>query len=124
MSTELERAYTWITGRDTGLSSKTIWAFMVGSPLHHDWDDRVPLDPDDFGRCYRLLSLIPEWRPRLSDMAEAKPEWRPLVREWSKLTRQYVLAINSQAKVAPSMYNLMRQLREEGEACKGRPRER
>ena len=49
----------WLTNGDTGISSKTIWLVMMGRRLGaNDWAD-VPHDPDDFGRCYRLLQVMP-----------------------------------------------------------------
>jgi hypothetical protein len=49
----------WLQGRDTGTSSVTICSVITGLPSHHGHYD-VPHDPDDFGRCYRLLKLLPE----------------------------------------------------------------
>lgn len=99
-----ERANRWIVGRDTGLSSKTIWAVMMGVKDCCS----VPLDADDFGRCYRLLALIPEWRERLVEMGEAFPDWVPLAREWDKLEEMYLQENNK------GMYDFMETLREEG----------
>lgn len=84
------RACNWIAGRDIGISSKTIWAVMMGvesgsGPLGSD----VPHDSDDFGRCYRLLQLIPEWRARLSEVAARHPQWRGVVANWDTLTQLY-----------------------------------
>jgi hypothetical protein len=62
-----ERACRWIVGGDTGVSSRAIWAVMMG--VHeHSHDRCTPSDPSDFGRCYRLLKLIPEWEDNLSMM--------------------------------------------------------
>ena len=85
-------ALQWIVGRDTGISSKTIWSVMMGAvpenphPFHFD----VPHDPDDFGRCYRLLQAVPEWRGRLPEVAARFPEWGPLVDAWGELEEMYV----------------------------------
>ena len=79
-------ALDWIIGPDTGLSSKCIWAAMMGRPQPVA---NCPHDLDDFGRCWRLLALIPGWRDRLSEMAEHYSEWAPLVREWEKLETIY-----------------------------------
>ncbi|KKM01981.1 hypothetical protein LCGC14_1788920 [marine sediment metagenome] len=105
------RAYTWITGTDTGLSSKTIWGVMMGVQVA--WAG-VPRDPDDFGRCYRLLRLIPEWLKRLPGVERAYPEWGPLIREWPRLSRMYTTAINRGWKGAPKMFDLMQGLINEG----------
>jgi hypothetical protein len=76
----------WILGRDTGTSSKTIWAVMTGSTCR---DPGRPYDADDFGRCYRLLTLFPGWRVRLSEVTAQFPMWTPLVEAWDDLTALY-----------------------------------
>jgi hypothetical protein len=76
----------WICGCDTGTSSKTIFSVMTGSPTGRA---DIPYDPDDFGRCYRLLKLIPEWRQRLGEVSEKYSKWIPLVEHWDELTDLY-----------------------------------
>lgn len=82
MSTLDRRALNWIVGPDTGTSSTTIWAVMMGATYPRQ---SRPSDASDFGRCYRLLEAIPEWRARLPEVAEAHPEWAPLVAVWAEL---------------------------------------
>lgn len=65
-----QRALQWLLSDDTGTSSKTLCAFMLG--LNVMWPS-VPADADDRGRCIRLLQHIPEWLPRLPQLAEADP---------------------------------------------------
>lgn len=108
----------WILGNDTGISSKTIWAVMmretdVDVPFGFD----VPHDPSDFGRCYRLLNLFPEWKSRLNEMATAFPAWGPMVREWDKMTALYEKELPTGK--APELYELMHRLREEGMIADG-----
>lgn len=101
----------WIIGRDTGLSSMTIWEFMTGLPVWelHRWSGlHTPRDPSDFGRCYRLLQHFPEWRSRLPEMAEAKPEWAPLVAAWDELVALYEEELPSGR--APKLYERMQEL--------------
>ncbi len=76
----------WIVSHDTGTSSKTIWAVMMG--VKPDWAD-VPLDVDDFGRCVRLLTVVPEFRPRLQEVADKYHRWQPLIDNWIELERLY-----------------------------------
>lgn len=73
----------WIISDDTGVSSTTIWAVMMGVEYRRP---SVPYDSSDFGRCYRLLKHVPEWLPRLSEVAEKYPGWKPIIREWDTLT--------------------------------------
>jgi hypothetical protein len=101
----------WLLGNDTGTSSITIWAVMMGeTDLSFGFD--IPYDPADFGRCYRLLKMFPEWESRLNEMAEKFPKWGPIVREWNNMTELYEkenLSGRSQ-----KLYALMQKLREEG----------
>ena len=83
-------ADTWAAGGDTGISSLTIWSVMTGCPMPRGLLADVPYDPADFGRCHRLLLLIPEWRPRLHEVAKRHPEWAVLVDCWSSLTDLYL----------------------------------
>lgn len=80
------RAAQWIAGQDTGLSSINIWAVMMGVRTGRPY---TPADGADFGRCYRLLQIIPEWRERLPEVAAKYPTWGPMVREWDRLTEIY-----------------------------------
>jgi hypothetical protein len=84
-----KEAFSWIAGDDTGTSSKTIWAVMMGvaDPECNRYD--VPYDPADFGRCVRLLNRVPEWRGRLGEVAAIFPRWQPLVDAWEELETLY-----------------------------------
>lgn len=81
--TPLKRAMQWALSDDTGTSSKTLCAFMLGMNQTNGcrgWGASYPpSDADDRGRCIRLLKLIPEWLPRLPELAEANPggNWNP-----------------------------------------------
>lgn len=61
------RALFWAMSGDTGISSETIANHMLGYPQRRSGP---PSDADDRGRCIRLLELIPEWIPRLSELAK------------------------------------------------------
>lgn len=86
--TEEGDAIAWLRNGDTGISSKTIWSVMTGYP--NDWDG-WPHDPNDFGRCYRLLKVMPSWRARLGEVAARFPNtpWVALVEHWDEVTRLY-----------------------------------
>jgi len=107
MNDERVAALQWLLGGDTGMSSKTICAVMAGVKTPPYCGD-VPGDPDDFGRCYRLLKLIPTWRARMQEVADRYKEWGPLVREWAELTRMY------EAQQTMVMYKRMKELIDEG----------
>lgn len=80
----------WLLGNDTGTSSKAICAVLTGSTTPNGYDNDVPNDPDDFGRCYRLLGLFPEWLARLDEVATALPNWTPIIENWASLSALYV----------------------------------
>lgn len=67
-------------------SSETIHS-VLSRQLHTSFVFDAPHDADDFGRCARLLELVPEWIPRLGEVAHACPSFRRLVRCWPELTR-------------------------------------
>ena len=109
---------TWLRSPDTGVSSKTI--FSVLSEKHGRVAairTGVPHDPADFGRCHRLLNLIPGWRERLPEVAAAYPEWSALVREWDTLTKLYEEELPSGS--CPKLYAAMQPLIEEGRLADG-----
>ena len=51
------RAYEWVMCNDTGVSSATIWAVMMGRHVarYQNWTGSEPRDAGDFGRCASLL---------------------------------------------------------------------
>lgn len=83
-ATPIQRAMTWlISSHDTGISSEAICARMVGGAISGKHSH--PRDPADFGRCARLLLIIPEWRARVPEMAACGPYWATLVARWSDI---------------------------------------
>ena len=101
----------WLNGRDTGTSSLTIYAVMMNTPSPHNRYD-VPHDPADFGRCYRLLNLFHDWKPRMVEVASRFPTWKPFVREWDKLTEMFEKALAT--NTGEEMYRFMQELEYEG----------
>lgn len=119
IATVQQRAIDWIASGDTGLSSETIWSVMMGAQQVRGYRrGAYPLDPDDFGRCYRLLSRIPEWRPRLPEVADRYPfVWCGLVESWDELTALYEEEVGTGhqryahfGKRAPRLYTRMREI--------------
>lgn len=104
-----ERVNAWIVSGDTGLSSKTIWATMLGIDLGDDINH--PHDPADLGRCLRLLELMPEWKLQQSELAFLDPYWRSLVAQWDELSSSMEDEVGiawGKGKSAPATYDLMR----------------
>ncbi|MBN0231326.1 hypothetical protein JTL43_33490, partial [Pseudomonas aeruginosa] len=80
-STIEERAARWLRDGQVGASSRAIHDHMLGLPMerHHA---AYPHDPDDLNRCLLLLNLIPEWAPRIREMAQHSQEWAALASSW------------------------------------------
>lgn len=106
------RATNWLLGTDTGASSKALCAYMLNAskPPRHVY----PSDGGDLGRCLRLLELIPEWKPRISEMAAHGPYWAALVARWSDLAASLAEETGSEfdnaRKPSPKTYKLMRKI--------------
>lgn len=82
MQTIEQRAADWLSGNDTGVSSKALCRHMLGLNVA---DNSAPSDGADLGRCLRLLKLIPEWTGRITEMADLGYCWAALVPHWSEL---------------------------------------
>ena len=98
----------WIRSNDTGVSSKAIWSRMTMLPLYDSSSRSAPRDPSDFGRCYRLLLLFPEWRARMGEMAMVTPQWAKMVERWDEMTALY--EEEAPTGKAPKLYDLMREI--------------
>lgn len=120
----------WLMSDDCGTSSETICMVMTSSnPLHHRLG-RPPSDNDDFGRCYRLLKLFPEWRSRLPEVAQRFPAWGPLVKAWTELEtlweaycdplgRVGAIEYSKNKGAAKKLYDRMKVLIDEGRLADG-----
>lgn len=95
---EKKRALSWIAAGDQGPSSVIIWAVMMGLVDEDECNvfsptiaggGTVPAGEVEFGKCVRLLELIPEWRQRLDDLARISPEWGPIIASWDILSGIY-----------------------------------
>ena len=63
-------ALAWLLGDDTGVSSETLCAHLLG--LEESWRS-PPCDAADRGRCIRLLNVIPSYWARLDELAVSEP---------------------------------------------------
>ncbi len=106
-------ALVWIVGDDTGMSSEAIWAHMVGAGGTYPVE---PSDPDDIGRCFRLLELVPAWKERMPEMAHYSEAWKYLVENWDKIRdcmeAETGITRPFKARMAPRTYELMNAYRD------------
>jgi uncharacterized protein (UPF0335 family) len=76
--------YQYLRDHLTGASAKSIAAHLGGSGKQ---DGAYPHDADDFARCEALLDAVPEFRARLSEMAQVNAYWAELVPNWNELRK-------------------------------------
>ncbi len=100
-----DRAMWWFEVSERGLSSMTMWNCFMGNKgfsIHH------PSDPSDFGRCWKLLETVPEWKKELYKLKSLSPIWSNLVDNWDKLNEYYEKM--REKKGDNGMYEFMRSL--------------
>lgn len=113
----------WLMSDDTGTSSKTILSVMTNTSGHYLGSP--PADNDDFGRCYRLLLVFPQWRSRLQEVADRFPAWGPMVKAWEELETLWETYCDPRGRVgskeyaankpaATKLYNRIKVLEDEG----------
>lgn len=106
-----QAALQWIVGDDTGSSSEAIWSHFMG--VVPAYRSSYPVDPSDFGRCARLLELVPEWRSRIVEMAQYSPEWDRLTDRWAEIHACMDAEVGidwSKGQCAPKTYALMKEI--------------
>ncbi len=102
----VHRAEDWPECGDTCASSMAIFAHMMGWPIVA----LAPLDPQDFGRCYRMLQApwAATWRARIGEMARY-PAWEDFAVQWGELESLY--AEESPSGMCPKLYEAMKRCR-------------
>ncbi|MBW7932463.1 MAG: hypothetical protein H3C62_02380 [Gemmatimonadaceae bacterium] len=107
----------WLAGPDTGVSSRAIYRHMSGLPVDPACGAGYPHDPDDFGRCYRLLAIAPEWRARIAEMSAYGAAWAALSVHWDELTALHEAELAGTGDREPSLHRRIRQLVESARAA-------
>ena len=88
----------WLRSDDTGLSSKHMARILCNIRVDCDIEEvrtgkpPHPLDPDDFGRCYRFLRAVPIGPERargVAYMGNSSREWAGLTAAWDELEKLY-----------------------------------
>lgn len=110
-------AIGWLLNGDTGISSETMWTAITGHPINKPrWAPGIPHDPDDFGRCYRLMRTMPTWGKFLPKVAAAYPMWVPFIEAWDELVGLYEEELPS--GTCPKLYARLQALGKVGEQMK------
>lgn len=76
----------WLASDDTGMSS-----LFMASVLTGQFTARAayPHDPDDLGRCFRLVEAVPELARRIDEMVAYGPHWAAIVGHWDEWLALY-----------------------------------
>jgi hypothetical protein len=80
-----QKLLAWFAGDDTGLSSKHMAAVAGGLK----GNGRTPADPDDLGRCLRLVEAVPEVREHFPAIAASTEQWGAVITHWDELEALY-----------------------------------
>ena len=72
----------WRNTGEVGMSASTIADWMTGAK---DAKKDTPNDISDVLRCMLLLDRIPEWKPRMREMANIGASWTSLGPRWDEL---------------------------------------
>lgn len=105
-----QRLTRWALSGDTGTPSETLACAVLGIPDNNRrFGFDVPHDFDDFGRCYRLVQLVPEILTMWDKVVAACPAWAPIVERWDELVERYEV---DDVKVTDTCRSLLRELRE------------
>jgi hypothetical protein len=104
----------WLSGYDTGLSSRALLAFMerdvTVAAMNRGFGMAYPHDPADLGRCIRLMDIEPSYRTRVLEMANVSPEWGRLAAHWTELEALYYAEAPEHKGRAPRLYDRMQEL--------------
>ncbi|TNV22107.1 hypothetical protein FH968_04320 [Buttiauxella sp. B2] len=77
----------WLASDDTGLSSKFMASVL--SYGHFTAPNNYPRDPDDFGRCMRLVQAVPEFKGLIHLLVDHGPEWEAVANNWERWVELY-----------------------------------
>ncbi|MFV4834695.1 hypothetical protein ACNJNY_00415 [Citrobacter freundii] len=84
----------WLNSDETGSSSLYMAWILSGGGFGHWWGRRqpepnYPRDPDDFGRCLKMVEAVPEFKGIIYKMNDYGPEWMAVARHWDSWEKLY-----------------------------------
>lgn len=71
----------WLASDDVGMSSKFMASVLSGK---FQAEFAIPYDPDDFGRCVRMIQAVPELEPLIGEMRKHGPMWTAVADKWER----------------------------------------
>lgn len=80
------RALYWFLHGEPVDSAMAIAEHMLFATRKHQYQ---PEDSFDLGCCIALLDAIPEWRPRMGEMASVSRYWAAILPHWGELEIEY-----------------------------------
>jgi hypothetical protein len=84
----------WLDSDDTGTSSVYMAyalceACGIGWPINIQPEHAYPRDPDDLGRCFRLIDAVPEFGGLLPEVAHRGAHWMAVTSNWADWLEMY-----------------------------------
>lgn len=79
----------WFADDDTGTSSQTIAVIAMGAKKVGKARMDAPHDPDDFGRCLRLVKRVPELREHFARIGKTVKAFAGILDNWDELVAIY-----------------------------------
>lgn len=79
----------WLNSDDTG-SSSLYMAWCLSHSQFGYWQGRkqpeaaYPHDPDDLGRCIRLIEAVPEFGGKIPEMSHRGHQWLAVTTNWER----------------------------------------
>jgi hypothetical protein len=95
----------WIASDDTGLSSRALCNALTNYP--RKVTRAYPRDPEDFGRCHRMLATL-GLRHRINEAAAISPVWARMVARWPEMEALWLE--ESPSGWAPKLFALMQKI--------------
>jgi len=71
----------WLASDDVGESSRFMASVLSGA---FKANFAIPYDPSDFGRCVRMIEVVPELKGRIHLMCEHGPMWTAVADNWER----------------------------------------
>jgi hypothetical protein len=111
MNSEYRAALRWLASGDTGMSSEALlYAALSINNKDPFRNCNYPHDPDDLGRCLRLLKRLPWVKRGMSRLARRNKVWKALAKNWSEIHKLMASEVGidwSKGRSAPQTFTEM-----------------